>query len=96
MSSEAPTFSLSCPVPLRDRDMVVLGHGSGGRLSADLVEKLLVPALRNPALEALDDQALIAIGAGARVAFTTDSYVVSPIFFWLLKSPVTGSRSQIS
>jgi hydrogenase expression/formation protein HypE len=61
--------------------MVVLGHGSGGRLSADLVEKLLLPALRNPALEALDDQAQIAIGTGTRLAFTTDSYVVSPIFF---------------
>jgi hydrogenase expression/formation protein HypE len=78
MSSEA--ISLSCPVPLRDRDVVVLGHGSGGRLSADLIERLLVPALRNPTLEQLDDQAVVEL-AGARVAFTTDSYVVSPIFF---------------
>jgi hydrogenase expression/formation protein HypE len=78
--SSKEAFSLTCPVPHRERDVVVLGHGGGGRLSADLVERVFLPALRNPALELLDDQALLCLD-GARVAFTTDSYVVSPIFF---------------
>jgi hydrogenase expression/formation protein HypE len=80
MSFEA-TFNPTCPVPLRERDVVTLGHGSGGRLTADLIEKLVVPALRNPLLEALDDQAVLEVGPRARVAFTTDSYVITPIFF---------------
>lgn len=69
-----------CPAPIHDTDAVLLGHGTGGRLSAELIEKLILPAFRNPALEALDDSAVLALGA-ARIAFTTDSYVVSPIFF---------------
>jgi hydrogenase expression/formation protein HypE len=69
-----------CPVPITDGREILLGHGSGGRLTADLVEKLLLPALRNPALEPLDDQAILDAG-GARIAFTTDSYVVTPLFF---------------
>jgi hydrogenase expression/formation protein HypE len=58
----------------------VLGHGSGGKLTADLIEKIFLPAFRNPTLDRLDDQAVVAIG-GARLAFTTDSFVVTPIFF---------------
>src|SRR5262245_38677083 len=77
MSSEA----VSCPASIRDRDVVVLGHGSGGRLTADLVENLFLPAFRNSALETLDDQALLTLDGGPRLAFTTDSYVVSPMFF---------------
>src|SRR5690606_36575027 len=53
---------------------------SGGKLTADLIEQPIVPAFANPALEALDDQAVLAVPEG-RVAFTTDSYVVNPIFF---------------
>ncbi len=60
---------------------MLLGHGSGGRLTADLIEGTIVPALSNPLLDALDDQAVLHLRDGARVAFTTDSYVVSPIFF---------------
>src|SRR5947207_351311 len=73
-------MSSECPVPIRHRDEIVLGHGSGGRLTSDLVERVLLPAFRNPALEALDDHALLSI-EGGRLAFTTDSYVVTPIFF---------------
>lgn len=69
-----------CPVPIADTEEILLGHGSGGKLTAKLVEDILLPAFRNPALEALDDQAIVAID-GSRVAFTTDSYVVTPIFF---------------
>ncbi len=78
MSSDA-LFG-ACPLPFREDEAIVLGHGSGGRLSAELIERLIVPALDNPALAALDDQALLPAQAG-RLAFTTDSYVVSPIVF---------------
>jgi hydrogenase expression/formation protein HypE len=61
---------------------VLLGHGSGGKLSADLVEELIVPRFSNPALDALGDSAVVAIPeGGGRLAITTDSYVVDPIFF---------------
>ncbi|MEW6034118.1 MAG: hydrogenase expression/formation protein HypE [Chloroflexota bacterium] len=60
-------------------DKVLLGHGSGGRLSHELVRKVFVPSLNNPLLSKLDDSAVFEIGG--RIAFTTDSYVVSPIFF---------------
>lgn len=78
--SSSPAFG-ACPAPVRDTDRILLGHGSGGRLTSELVEKLLVPAFRNPALEALEDQAVMGLPGGDRIAFTTDSYVVSPIFF---------------
>lgn len=69
-----------CPLPLSEAPEILLGHGSGGKLSARLVESLIVPAFRNSMLEALDDQAVFSVN-GARLAFTTDSYVVTPIFF---------------
>jgi hydrogenase expression/formation protein HypE len=73
-------FTAECPVPITSSDSIVLGHGSGGKLSARLVEKMIVPVLGNPILDELDDQAMIAV-PGARAAFTTDSFVVTPIFF---------------
>jgi hydrogenase expression/formation protein HypE len=69
-----------CPLPLRDYPQIVLGHGSGGRLSADLIQHLFVPLFNNPTLAGLNDQAVLDIN-GARLAFTTDSYVVQPLFF---------------
>jgi hydrogenase expression/formation protein HypE len=73
-------MSSSCPVPIAQTDCVLLGHGSGGKLTSQLVEQLIVPAFSNPALAQLDDQALLPAQSG-RLAFTTDSYVISPIFF---------------
>lgn len=70
----------ACPLPILDHRQIVLGHGSGGKLTAELIEKLFVPAFRNQYLDALDDQAVLSIG-DARIAFTTDSFVVTPIFF---------------
>src|ERR1700721_2113321 len=70
----------SCPIPIFDHKRIVLGHGSGGKLTADLIDKIFLPAFRNPTLDKLDDQAVLTIG-GARLAFTTDSFVVTPIFF---------------
>ena len=72
--------NVSCPAPLVSRDTVLLGHGSGGRLSAELVRDVFLPALGNPILGALEDQAVVEID-GARLAFTTDSFVVKPLFF---------------
>ncbi|MFC1986030.1 hydrogenase expression/formation protein HypE [Chloroflexota bacterium] len=60
-------------------DRVLLAHGSGGKLSHDLVENIFVSALGNPILNMLEDSAVLELGG--RLAFTTDSYVVSPIFF---------------
>jgi len=71
---------LSCPLPIAADDFIVLGHGSGGRLSARLMEDVFLPAFRNPALDRLDDQAVFDVPAG-RVAMSTDSYVVKPLFF---------------
>jgi len=73
-------FSLSCPLPVMDRKTVVLGHGSGGKLSAQLIRDLFLPAFDNPLLARLDDQAVLDAG-GARIALTTDSFVVTPLFF---------------
>lgn len=69
-----------CPLPIFDHKSIVLGHGSGGKLSAELIEKVFLSRFSNPALERMNDSALLEI-AGARLAFTTDSFVVTPIFF---------------
>lgn len=71
---------LSCPTPLPAKDTVLLGHGSGGKLSAELIRDIFLPAFGNPALSRLDDQAILPLH-GSRLAFTTDSFVVKPLFF---------------
>lgn len=58
---------------------ILLSHGSGGRLSHQLIEEVLAPAFSNPILDKMDDSAVFQLSG--RIAFTTDSYVVSPIFF---------------
>jgi hydrogenase expression/formation protein HypE len=79
--TDAPNFQgFVCPLPLRDYPQIVLGHGSGGRLSADLIQHLFVPLFDNPALSGLNDQAVMEVN-GVRLAFTTDSFVVQPLFF---------------
>src|SRR6185503_7153469 len=87
MSSE-PAISTAafgaCPVPRPETERIVLAHGSGGLLTAQLIEEMILPAFRNPALELLDDQAILPLdereASGERLAFTTDSYVVTPLF----------------
>jgi len=59
---------------------ILLSHGAGGKLSHDLVEEFFLPAFDNDLLRSLDDSAVIPVGP-ARIAFTTDSYVVKPLFF---------------
>ena len=70
----------SCPLPLRNHPRIVMGHGGGGQLSSELVEHLFLPAFRNPSLETLSDSTVLAPPAG-RLAFSTDSFVVRPLFF---------------
>jgi hydrogenase expression/formation protein HypE len=72
--------TFSCPLPLAQKDAIVLGHGSGGTLSAELLRGAILPAYANPVLGRLEDQATLDIN-GTRLAFTTDSFVVKPIFF---------------
>jgi len=76
-----PDFSnWSCPLPLQDYPTIVMGHGGGGKLGNELVEHLFLPAFRNPALEDLGDAAALSLPA-SRIALTTDSFVVHPLFF---------------
>lgn len=80
-SSGAPDFSnWSCPLPLVGYPTIVMGHGGGGKLGNELVEHLFLPAFRNPALENLGDAAVLEIASG-RIAMSTDSFVVQPLFF---------------
>src|SRR5437868_14422807 len=72
----------SCPVPRSQYDRVLLGHGSGGQLTNDLIRRVFVPAFNNAVLSALEDQATLELARSTqRIAFTTDSFVVRPIFF---------------
>lgn len=80
MSAEFDFESWSCPLPLRDHPRVVIGHGGGGQLSSELVEHLFLPAFQNDALAGLGDSTVISPPAG-RLAISTDSFVVRPLFF---------------
>ena len=73
-------LTTACPAPLPAGDQVLLGHGSGGKLSADLVRDVFLAAFHNPVLARMDYQAIVSIN-GMRLAFTTDSFVVKPLFF---------------
>ena len=73
--------SAMCPVPIRDRGHVILGHGSGGKLSSDLIEKQFLPPFDNPALRAGNDAGVVSPAPCAILAVSTDSHVVWPLFF---------------
>lgn len=70
-----------CPVPLRDTPTVVMGHGGGGAMSGELIEHLFLPGYGAAASAELGDSAVVSAGAGSRLAFSTDSFVVKPMFF---------------
>lgn len=77
----APDFSgWSCPLPLVGYPNIVMGHGGGGKLGNELVEHMFLPAFRNAALENLGDAAVLDL-VGGRLAMSTDSFVVQPLFF---------------
>jgi hydrogenase expression/formation protein HypE len=66
---------------LRD-EKITLSHGSGGKATHNLIEGVFAPAFSNPLLDPMDDSAILGLnGTGQRLAFTTDTYVVSPLFF---------------
>lgn len=80
MSNQLNFEGWSCPLPLRDHPNIIMGHGGGGKLSAELVAHLFLPAFKNEVLNGLGDAAVLEVGGG-RLAFSTDSYVVQPLFF---------------
>lgn len=69
-----------CPMPLRHDEKIVLGHGSGGRMSHDLIGRLFQRPFDNPALRAANDAGVVTVPPG-RLAVSTDSHVVTPLFF---------------
>ncbi len=70
----------TCPLPLRDSPNIVMGHGGGGAMTAELIELLFLPAFGAAAAAELGDSAVVSIG-DSRIAFSTDSFVVKPLFF---------------
>ena len=83
MPDTGPTISgfTTCPVPLSHRTEITIGHGGGGRLTQDLIDRIFRPAFASAALDAQHDGALLCMPESGRLAFTTDSHVVSPLFF---------------
>jgi hydrogenase expression/formation protein HypE len=71
---------MNCPVPLTTADCIQLGHGSGGRLSHQLIRDVFYPAFRNPLLEQNHDGSVFPVEKG-RLAYSTDTFVVNPVFF---------------
>ena len=76
----ANDFALQCPLPLRDYPVITMAHGGGGLLQHKLLENLFWPAFQNPLLAEEHDGAVAVLG-DKPLAFTTDSYVVRPLFF---------------
>jgi hydrogenase expression/formation protein HypE len=80
VSMEGP----ACPVPVTHSKRIVLGHGSGGKLTGDLIRDLFLPVLSNPWLEAADDSAVVStdlLQGASNLAVSTDAHVVHPLFF---------------
>jgi hydrogenase expression/formation protein HypE len=75
-----PGFVPACPIPQSEYPHILMAHGGGGRLMQSLIEKLFVASFDNAALRERHDGAVVDAG-GARIAFTTDTYVVRPLFF---------------
>jgi hydrogenase expression/formation protein HypE len=73
--------SAACPLPLQKMQQIILGHGSGGKLSHDLITRLFLPGFDNPILKVGDDAGVVELAGGERLAISTDSHVVSPLFY---------------
>lgn len=80
ITSRQSLLTPSCPLPITNYKEIVLAHGGGGKLSRQLIDKIVMPQFRNDLLEQLHDGAIFSV-ADQRLAFTTDSFVVNPIFF---------------
>jgi hydrogenase expression/formation protein HypE len=72
---------LVCPVPIQKRGQVIMGHGSGGKLSHDLISELFLPPFDNPILRMANDAGIVEMAGSDRLAISTDSHVIRPIFF---------------
>ncbi len=84
--NDHPDFSgWTCPIPLRSYPTIVMGHGSGGKMMSELIQHLFVPLFENDLLAQLGDSAVLDLpsteSGSARLAFSTDSFVVSPLVF---------------
>ncbi|MCC7135250.1 MAG: hydrogenase expression/formation protein HypE [Nitrosomonas sp.] len=79
----AESFTLTCPIPLVDYPRVLMAHGSGGRMMQQLIEKMFYRAFDNPELLSGHDGVTLDVGGieAGKVVFTTDSYVIRPLFF---------------
>ena len=76
----SPGPSLACPTPFSRHTEVTIGHGGGGKLTQDLIDRVFRPAFSNRELDAQHDGAILEV-FGGRLAFSTDAHVVSPLFF---------------
>lgn len=89
---------MSCPLPVETQEIITLAHGSGGKLTSQLIETIFLPAFSNPHLKQLHDGAILELPQ-ARIAFTTDSYVIQPLFFPggdIGKLAVTGTLNDLA
>ena len=91
-------FELTCPLPISNYPAVLMAHGGGGRLTHQLIERMFVPAFKNSLLEARHDGAILPRLQG-NMAFTTDSFVVRPLFFPggdIGKLAITGTVNDLA
>ena len=81
-SSQIPAMAGAvCPIPLTHSDRIVMGHGSGGKMAHELIKRVFQPYFENPSLNTGDDAAILPVSTGSRLAISTDSHVVWPLFF---------------
>jgi hydrogenase expression/formation protein HypE len=93
-----PNFQMTCPVPISDYPTILMGHGGGGKLTHQLIERMFFTAYGNSALAARHDGAVLNV-SGVKLAFTTDSYVVNPLFFPggdIGKLAITGTINDLA
>jgi hydrogenase expression/formation protein HypE len=98
LNAKLTEFELSCPVPISDYPTVLMAHGGGGNLTHQLIERMFVPTFKNSLIETRHDGATLPLPA-AKLAFSTDSYVVKPIFFPggdIGKLAITGTVNDLA
>ena len=80
MTKTSTALNISCPLPLHDHPNVLMAHGSGGQMTGQLIDRMFRVAFDNPDLQTAHDGAVLDVPAG-KLAITTDSYVIRPLFF---------------